>query len=80
MSETSHRLIDERAAFRCKTLQKRNLARTLTKAVQISLHVGFRRRAERAAEEIGAYLEPAAGNPDLQGAYTVLKGANATRP
>ena len=35
--------------------------------------MGSRRRAEKAAEEIGACLEPATGSPELRGAYAVLK-------
>ena len=49
------------------------MARTLTKPVPRSLLVDSRQISEKDAEEIGACLEPATGNPDLQGSYTVLK-------
>ena len=51
----------------------RNVAHTLKKAIHRSLLVNSRRQAEKAAEEIGACLEPEMGNPDLQGAHPVLK-------
>ena len=38
-----------------------------------SLVVDSRRRSDRAAEEIGACLKLTLGNPDLPGAYTMLK-------
>ena len=73
MSETSIRLIDKRAYLHCNYHHNRNVARTLTKAVQRSLLVDSRRRAESSTEEIEACLEPTLGNPDLQGTYTVIK-------
>ena len=46
---------------------------TLNKYFQRSLLVDSRKQAGRSTEEIGDCLEPKFGNPDRQGAYTVLK-------
>ena len=49
------------------------MACTLTNAVRRSLLVDSRQQVQRSAEEIGACLELATGNPDIRGTYTVLK-------
>ena len=73
MSETSTRTVDERATLRHNPRHNRNVARKLAKAVHMSILVDYRQQVEKAAEYIGACLEAATGNPDLRGAYTVLK-------
>ena len=39
----------------------------------MSLLVNSSQKEGKAVEDIGAYLEPETGNPELQRAYTVLK-------
>ena len=73
MSPTTMRLIGKHATLRQNIFHHQNLARDPTKVVWRSLIEDYRRRAEKAASEIGVCLEPAMGNTDLHGAYTLLK-------
>ena len=73
MSETSSWLIDNRTALRLNPGHNRNMAHKITKYVLRSLLVESRRITEKAAEEISTCLEPETVNPDVRGAYTVLK-------
>ena len=66
-------LIDKRAAFFRNPRHSQNMARGITRTVCRSLMVDSRRRAEEAATEIGACLEPATGEADPCGLYTILK-------
>ena len=54
MSETSTQLIDEHTILRQNLRHNRNVVCTLTKPVRRSLLVEFRRRAEKAVEDIVA--------------------------
>ena len=56
MSDTSTRLLDERTSLHINPQHNRNVVRTLQKYVQSFLLVESRRRAEKAVEEIGAFL------------------------
>ena len=66
-------MMDERAILCRKSQHSRNMTRILTKYLQRPLLVDPRRQEEKYVEDIGTFLEPAGVNPDLQGAYTVLK-------
>ena len=65
MEETLTQLIDDLTALRRNPQHKSNVARTLSKSIQMLLLVDYRRRADKAAEEIGELLEPATRKPDL---------------
>ena len=66
--------IYEHESILYNTRHDRNVARTLTKDVQRSLLVDSRKRAERAAEDIGSCLELVLGTPQYpKRAYTSLK-------
>ena len=73
MSDTTTRMIDECTALSHNPLHKINVERKITKSVWRSLLVDSRQPAEKAADDIGACLEPLTVNPDLRGAYAVLK-------
>ena len=74
MSADTVRLIDTRAALRRNPRHNRNQARALTNQLKRSLQQDSRRRAEQAAEEIGALMDVGPDQqPDLKGSYEVLK-------
>ena len=73
MFETSIWMIDESTYIYRNYRHNRNVVRKLAKAVRRSRLVDSRQRAEKSAEDIGTCLEPATGDTDLRGAYTVLK-------
>ena len=52
---------------------RRNVARDLTRSVRRYLMADYRRKAEEAATDIGACLEPSTGGADPRRAYTILK-------
>ena len=52
---------------------RRNVARDLTRSVRRYLMADYRRKAEEAATDIGACLEPSTGGADPCGAYATLK-------
>ena len=73
MAENLIWLIDEHAYLHHNSCQNHNMACTLTMSFWRSLSMDSKRRAEGGLEDIIAYLEPTPGNPNLCGAYTVIK-------
>ena len=71
--KTSTWLMDESSALLRNPWHNRKVVHTLTKTVWRSLLLDSRQQAEKAAEEIGAWLKLVTENSDLQGVYTVLK-------
>ena len=73
MSLATINIFDERTALQSNPPNRQNVVRDLTKSVQRSLIEDPQQQAEKLAAEIGACLEPATGDMDLRGEYSVLK-------
>ena len=71
MSANTLRLLDTRAALRRNKHHSRQQARVLTRQIKQSLKADWRKRAEDAAQAIGACLH--SDTPDLQQAWNILK-------
>jgi hypothetical protein len=71
MSDATIRLIDSRASLRRDPHHSWQRTRALTRQIKASLKLDRAKRVEDAAAAIAACMTP--DNPDIQGAYTVLK-------
>ena len=71
ISPATIRLIDQRCSLRRNKFHNRATARQLTRQIKAGLKLDRKRRTEAAATQMANLL--AGEDPDLQGAYTVLK-------
>ena len=73
MLKSSLRMIDKLAYLFRNPRHNRNVSRKMTKSVRRYLLVESRWKTEKAAEDIGTYMESLMGSPDLRGENMALK-------